>query len=375
MLVHMGNTRLRCLTDVSHMSHEKLTLGVKVRNFAIVAVALLASAMSVPSLASIPAPGTHGVSKIWPAIRATAINFSPFSFDAHIVALSPDGSGGVWFGLGETLEHIDRFGAMHNYDTRQSWLWQISGLARDPAGRLWFSLGQSGRIGTFDNHGALQTRIVVARKFFPDIHQIIFGGDGTLWFQDFGRLAVGERTPNGRLREMPLPDGGTPSAIARCDHKLWIATSGRAYDAIYTVTGNLRSLHRVAMLRRPGRISIACSLAGNLWFAHVPSQDNTTSSGYIDARGVVHAYGVGLQSGTVHRGGDGSIWFAGFRASSPREWTSARLVLIRLAPKHDHAWTLPVPFDAFDDSLTSSGGAVWLSCNNPDSVLKVTFEP
>ena len=108
------------------------------------AILLASLALTRVSRADVPPPGTHGAPKRW-QIGVTVTNFSPFAFDGPIVGLTPDKRGGVWFGLGRTLEHIDATGRMQNYEVSREPLW--SKRARWD-GRFQRSLADSDSCGT-----------------------------------------------------------------------------------------------------------------------------------------------------------------------------------------------------------------------------------
>jgi hypothetical protein len=349
-------------------------------------IVLASLALTRVSRADIPLPGTHGSPKRW-QIGITVTNFSPFAFDGPIVALTPDKRGGVWFGLGRTLEHIDATGKMQNFEASSEWLWQIGGIAYDPSGRLWFSLGQSGRVGTIDSHGRLQTRILVARDDFPDIRTIAFDAKGTLWFQDVGRRSIGRRLVDGSVREIPLPDKGYLNPLSTgdltiCNSQIWIAASSNhlradgsysapPYVALYAVQGDLHALRRVHTWTHEGHSSIACDSQGNLWFTHASSTVWASLAGFIDRRNGVHEQRVDDQYQRVFAGWNGSIWFAGYD-SRQRLWSTPRFLLTRQIGDHTVEWMLPIR--AYTGSLTTTAdGTVWLSVIYPHSVVRLKF--
>ncbi len=143
-------------------------------------------------------PGQHAAhAKYWPRLQRWVTNFTPLSFHLGITNLTPGFERDLWFSVGEALEHIDRNGRMTQYRMPYS-LWRISGIARGPDGRIWFSAGQSGRIGTVDRAGKLRMEQLVPRRHFPDIRELVVTPSGDLWFSDFGRASIGHRTPNHR---------------------------------------------------------------------------------------------------------------------------------------------------------------------------------
>jgi streptogramin lyase len=316
--------------------------------------------------ADIPPGGTHGVSKSWPAARATATNFSPFVGD-HIRNLTPDQQGGLWFSDAGTLEHVDRSGAMRNYVITQEWLWYPMGITRDTTGRLWFSLGQSGRIGMLDKLGRVQTQKLVARANFPDIRDIAFDRQGVLWFNDFGRRSVGRRTAQGRVKEIPVPGGAYPLGLTICNSKMWVVAKGNGGDALYTVRGDLRSLQPARTWRNSGNLTIACDARGVLWYAHSPYQDSAVE-GSVDRENAVHEEATRFRYEQVHGGWNGSIWFTGFDSSE-------HLILETMVDKHRVERTLPILLTVFGDQFTTTAdGAAWLTVRYPHSLVRVRFD-
>ena len=237
------------------------------------------SALAALLIAAIPFPGQHSERpKYWAAVHRWVTNYSPYSFSGRISALTGDGNGGVWFGVNSSLEHIDAGGRMSQY-VMPEWLWEIYGFARDPSGRLWFSLGQSGRIGTIRSDGNLQTRIVVPRRFFPDIRDIAFDANGTLWFTDFGRRSVGMLTSGGNLREEPLNDPYATHIALK---------NGRPYVAYYSpgaLSGQMQRLSP-STLKPSGRLTHLSLGPG--WLDRIPvGSDVEIAAASIEANGDV----------------------------------------------------------------------------------------
>jgi streptogramin lyase len=209
-------------------------------------------------------------------------NYSPYNFSGEIHGLVSDNSGGVWFGVYNNVEHIDTSGRMSQY-VMPEWLWEIYGFSRDTSGRLWFSLGQSGRIGTIDSNGALRTRIVVPRRYLPDLREIAFDSGGNLWFMDFGRRSVGELSANGVLREEPVTDPYKTHLVLRHDrpyvayYSYWdpdlTAQMQPLSEARLQASGKLTPLQRVPewLSRAPIRSEMidesVTSPNGDVWLA------------------------------------------------------------------------------------------------------------
>jgi streptogramin lyase len=171
--------------------------------------------------AAIPPPGQHSAHpKYWATLHRWVTNYSPLQFEGSIAAIASDGGRGVWFGQEYRLYHLDSHERISEIDMPE-YLWEVDGFARDPSGRLWFALGQSGRIGTLDERARVRTRVVVPRRFFPDIRDIAFAADGTLWFRDFGRRSIGRLSPDGNLLEVPIDDAYA-SRLMVCGARVYV---------------------------------------------------------------------------------------------------------------------------------------------------------
>ena len=340
---------------------------------AAVVVSLLLLALCARGDADIPAPGNHGITKYWPAARAYVTNFSPFAYDGRITALTPDRAGGVWFGAGSTAERIERDGRMHDYAVSDSWLWAVSGFSYDPAGRLWFSLGQSGRIGTVDASGAVHTQIVVPRRDFPNLRTIAFDKRGSLWFEDTGRDSIGVRTRNGVFRERPLPAGGTPWAMTVCNGRAWVVSSAEygRWITLYKVAGLLDRFQPIRQLPN-GWPSLACDAKGNVWYASAVYQGKSRID-IIDVRGDLRERELPLWNARVYGAGDGSIWVAGLN----QEYSSRRgqLVIARVGDNARLVAPRMLPWRVnFDYSLAvTDPRTAWINLAFPHSVMRMRF--
>jgi len=104
---------------------------------------------------------------------------------------------------------------------------QVYGVARAPDGRVWFSLGQTGFIGTIDADGTPRTSVLVQRRYLPDIRAIAFATNGTLFFLDLGRRSIGRRLPDGHVDEVPIPGGAYAERMTLCGSDIWIAASSK----------------------------------------------------------------------------------------------------------------------------------------------------
>ena len=173
------------------------------------------------SVFAVPLPGQHTATpKYWAEIDRWVTNFSPYSFSGSIAQPVMDDDGGLWFGVGQTAEHIDARGRMTSSVFATGPRTNIYGAARAPDGRVWFSLGQTGFIGMIDPEGTPRTRVLVQRRYLPDIRAIAFATNGALFFLDRGRSSIGRRSPDGHVDEVPIPGGATQMTL--CGDDIWV---------------------------------------------------------------------------------------------------------------------------------------------------------
>lgn len=343
------------------------------RHLALWTVAIALFFASSPAVADFPPPGAHSPhAKYWPTAKRWVTNFSPFSFEGHVVGLTPDGYGGVWFGIGSTIEHISRDGSMQNYPLPE-WLWQVSGVARDGAGRLWFSLGQSGRIATIDRNNHIRTVVVVARKHWPDIRSLAFAPDGALWFWDYGRQSIGRRDEDGRVLERPMPDGEFATGMARCGSTTFASAQGPRGNTIYSVDAKLR-FASVYALPLGADVSMACDGNGRLWFAI--NSRGKPENGYIDRAGAAHVEYSNLLAESAMPAQDGGVWFIGFRSAGSTPDPHSRAILVRKRNGATYEMTLPIyPYLLQPSIASTSDGTIWITTVYPHSVVRLAPQP
>jgi streptogramin lyase len=300
-------------------------------------------------------------------------NFNPT--DTPVVGLSPDGSGGLWFGAGPNLDHIDRDGRIETYPISREWLWSVSGVAIDPHGRRWYSLGQSGRIATLDGHRRVRTQVLVPRRYFPDIRDLVFDARGTLWFVDSGRSSLGRRTAQGVVREKPFSADVTIHGLVRCGNAIWVTTSRNRESTIFTIPGDLQSLRAARTWNDYRYISIACDANGTLWYSAMRTE--RTTIGTIDPDGRSREFAESLDGAFVQSGADGSIYLTGEQTG--REHcacsTAARLAIFRPHGDHFSATTLPILSWTEVAFASARNGTLWLAVRDPWSVVRMVPVP
>jgi hypothetical protein len=335
----------------------------------IIAVLTAAFAGSALASADVPPPGAHGVVKRLANVPATFENFSPLQFDARPTALTSDRRGGVWFGLGNTLEHIDR--ASRVTRVTLPWLWDIGGMSYDGRGRLWFSLGQSGRIGTLVD-GQLVTRVLVPRHDFPDIRGIAFDRIGALWFLDVGRRSIGRRAADGVVAERPLGDRHSPVAFAFCRGVANIATVDGIHGGGEIVSfGTDLNASTVQAWAGAGRPSVACDRRTKLRFSYA-SFHNTSYRGESDARSTVQSVSPVEDNERLFEAEDGAVLSVGQQYVIKGFGEDRRLRIERLGD--DRPFTMTLPFQDANTVTQTGDGTLWIGLSAPQSIVRVRLD-
>jgi hypothetical protein len=322
-----------------------------------------------------PPPGQHSSSpKFWRSANRWIENFSPFDFSARIAGLKPDGSGGLWFGLGRTLEHINRSGVMQSVTVSPNWLWQVWSLARDPSHRLWFSIGQSGRIGTIDANGRIHTEVLVPRRYFPDIRQIAFASDGTLFFLDLGRRSIGRRTSDGTVDEVPLPHDRYPVDFTFCNGRPWVVARSPRRIGIFVASSDLRELREFYPFRDNGLVSLGCDSHSDVWFTYSGYRPGAALTGFIDRKNRIFQSESTIRDHHI-AGTDDGAWVIGTTSPSTNAWLLSNTTLEHRRGQHlVSTWVLPVSFyQVWQTQLTvSSDQTIWMSLNTIYSIVRLS---
>ena len=333
----------------------------------------LVLATTCTALADVPLPGQHSArAKFWPSIRRWVVNFSPYAFNGPIVGLHSDGAGGAWFGVGQTVEHVTVDGRMMNYVVSSEPLWQVWSIATDTAGRMWFALGQSGRIGTLDRNGSVHTRVLVPRRYNPDIRDITFARDGTLWFRDAGRRSVGRKMVGRPVEEISLPDGAIPVQVFVCAGRV-LVTSWNSTGAshVYAAANDRAALRLAPFVERDvGRL--ACDTRGTIWFA------SPATVGYFDTTGRARTRRPAFAATGVAPTANGGVWLAGYRGELSMN-VEHRLTLQHIDElKVTPTLTLPIAYGDLGGFSVANDGTIWFAIgggNEAYSVVRLSEHP
>lgn len=218
-----------------------------------------------PARASGLPPGAHTVPpKYLPKAGWFVTNYTPLSFDFRIEHLTPDGTLGLWYSVGPSIQHLDSTGAIKRYAMPHA-QWRVSGIARVGT-ETWFTAGQSGKLGIVDSSGRLTFAQVVPRANFPDLRDLVVNSAREMWFVDAGRSSIGYRSAAGRVVEEPLPKGGYPLKMRRCAGRLWVLANTKGTVLLGIVGGDLRvRSYRSELFRYTSASDIACDSEDRLW--------------------------------------------------------------------------------------------------------------
>lgn len=354
-------------------------LRIVVRSLAIIAlIPVIALGMGLPR-------GHHTVHlKYWPRFKWHVTNFTPYELDYRIGNLTPDGAGGLWFSVGNSIEHIGRDLTIRTFPMHE-YLWRVSGIAL-AGSRTWFSIGQSGKVGVIDQSGRLKLIQVVLRRNFPDLRDIVVKRSGEMWFLDFGRRSIGYRSASGRVVENPLPDVAFPYGLVHCMGRLWVAAAREHYGSPLGVIGQDFKLHWISVglpLHSDIR-TMACDSADRLWMS-VSSSFRATRSppGQWPPKFITRAYiaridrsghlkevpfAQGISGGQLAADSRGGVWLTNWVPN----W-SRFLITHVTANGSVHAYHLPVD-DVFGGGsiAVAPGGILWLAMNEGNSAIAVT---
>lgn len=339
----------------------------------VLTTALLALFATASASADFPPPGHHSIKpKYWPAAKLHVVNYSPYDYSTRINSMLEDRNGnGIWFTEGATVERIRADGSMQIFRaSADDWLWTAYSLTYDRRGRLWFSLGQSGRIGTLDSAGHLRTRILVPRRDFPDIRDIAFASDGSLWFSDVGRNSIGRRYPDGTTREVPVPNlsrqypRAWPVHLTLCGERAYVAANSAGDSYVFRVSSDLATFVPVSIQHRTRWANIACDHQGRLWLSDADSGREDVTAGTIDAAGRTRTWSPDIEGADMKPDPVEGMWF----------FSNGDMRLEHLSANGRVERRLDVPAHSMyvEDLLFTRSGTIWAGTGFPESIVEMT---
>jgi hypothetical protein len=335
-------------------------------SLAIAAIATIAFSDTASTADGLPRGQHTATPKYWPKFGWHVTNYTPIEsrVDLPIVALTAGTDGDLWYGVAASLEHIDRDKRITSV-TMPHQEWTVSGIS--VVGRdIWFSTGQSGKIGVIDNDGTPRFVQAVARRFNPDIWDLIGNEAGEVWFVDAGRSSIGYRSASGRVVENPFPPDDNPVHMAHCMGKLWVVTAGSS-RYMYSIDDDLRPHPFFFDQPRGYHVQDAvCDSIDRLWL--VVSNYQSSRITRFDAVGRQETVDVpDAGGGELASDYGGGVWFS----PDTRMWPGLPLIHLN----RDMEMTrriLPVEIDGGNPITADAEGRIWLAVDGGDSPIAVT---
>jgi streptogramin lyase len=179
-------------------------------------------------------------------------------------------------------------------------------ITAGPDGNLWFTEEGANQIGRITPQGALKEFPIPTAGSSP--YGITAGPDGNLWFtQHVGK--IGRITPQGAIKEFPVrtADGSLNEITAGPDGNLWFTESYDNKIGRMTPKGAEDEFALPTESNSPEQITAGPD--GNLWFTEL----GTNQIGRITPQGAIKEFPVPtVQSGLegITAGSDGNLWFA-----------------------------------------------------------------
>jgi hypothetical protein len=328
-------------------------------------------------------PGQHTATpKFWSEGPWRVTNYTPFELDFRIGSLTPGLDHDLWFSEGSSIEHIDSQRSTSTIPMPEP-QWIVSGIAIADR-QVWFTAGQSGRVGIVDTNGHARFIQVVARRNNPDLRDLFVNHAGELWFLDIGRSSIGYRSSSGRVVENPfaVPAGSDTTQIynrqvyllrmAHCMGKFWVVERNATASELEVIDENLRphpffiDHPKLAQL-----VDLACDSDDRLWLAFTDYRQGMTVEHFDAAGRFKKAFIAGFEGGNIAVDRSGGMWLIGLYNRRPRQtllhFNSRGVMTTRILPVDAYA-QLPIVED-MDQRL-------WLGINYGGSPIAVTeLEP
>ncbi|MBS1843475.1 MAG: hypothetical protein JST53_03565, partial [Actinobacteria bacterium] len=163
-----------------------------------------------------------------------------------------------------------------------------------------------------------------------DVGTLVAGPDGNVWFSCFrpgpnsqsgGRAVIGRMTPDGQVREFPIPGHlGIGGLVAGSDGDVWFTLSGAAYppakgrpSAIGRISpGGAVTVFKAGLRKGSSPGEIVPGTDGDLWFAD-NAYGQVPEVGRITPQGTIAEFPTGVRQplglGGLAVGPDGNVWF------------------------------------------------------------------
>jgi virginiamycin B lyase len=250
--------------------------------------------------------------------RAAAAEPTPIELPqgtrAQALAFGPDGR--LWFtaskyGVQEDTDVVGSTslsGERREYALPARTLTTIGGIVSGSDGSLWFADTARSAIGRVTLGGTV-TETPLTPGATPQA--VAVGPDGAVWFTETEADRVGRIDPNGEVATFPLPSGAEPAGLASgSDGALWIAEHGISRIARLTPDGGLTEFPLGLPKAMPTAVTRAAG--GDIWFG----EEGANRVGRIDRAGHIAEFavpgdtrGLGGGTGALAAAPDGGVYF------------------------------------------------------------------
>ncbi|HTU80546.1 MAG TPA: hypothetical protein VMF61_00360 [Candidatus Acidoferrales bacterium] len=242
-------------------------------------------------------------------------------------------------------------------------------------GTAWFTDAQRPAIGSISTH--LKVREFTAGLNAGALpYDIVNGPDGNVWFSD-GAGSIGRVTPAGQIAEFRTPhaDVADPAALTvGSDGALWtIAVGPPSYLVRATVEGRVSSFRVPRDLIPDG--SIEADGSGNLWFfASLTDHEVVLVQSSIHGSFLVHSTGLvtkgepccaNLSPNHIAIGSDGNPWFTLPYFGLPSEDGQLVGTFAAGQPVFYHVARNVITFPVYPSGIASGVRALWFSGSDP----------
>jgi hypothetical protein len=291
-------------------------------------LSIIAMSCAHAATAGLP-PGQHTATpKLWSEGPWRVTNYSPLEFNYRIDSLTPGTDHDLWFSIGSSIDHIDAQRTMTAIRMPEP-QWIVSGITIANR-QVWFSAGQSGKVGLVGSDGQPSFFQAVPRRDFPDLRDIFVNSAGDMWFVDAGRSSIGYRSASGRVVENPFnitPETvvesqyGTrvyPERMAHCMGKFWVAARDSMRSELYVIDENLRP--QPYFVNRPAHTEvydIACDSADRLWLDLVDYRTGSTVERFDKGGHFKTIFLSGFAGGELTPDQSGGVWLTGLFNRGP----------------------------------------------------------
>jgi streptogramin lyase len=175
-----------------------------------------------------------------------------------------------------------------------------------PDGNLWFTEGNTNKIGRVSISGAFTEFSIPTASASPNNMHV--GSDGNIWFSEFDANKIGRITMNGNITEYATPTASSnPKGLnIGPDGNIWFTEQGISKIGRITPNGQITEFIIPTAGSQPN--DIASGPDGNLWF----TEDGGNKIGKMSINGVFTEYNIPTASAfpqAIINGADGNIWF------------------------------------------------------------------